>query len=1426
MSNCPNKKHPDWITTVNKVGVINAYRLFVNNGYDIPKIGPFKTVEDVDKHLSSFNKLHKRDGRHWITFKSPSAFQNNLDVVAREVERINTMYNGPLLVIDTIPVEDSKTGRKVAHFVDINEQALLDFWEGFKSDDIENNTTINDEGDVMPFDESMYQQRKAWYDDRDTLKDFRKKVEYLKEIFPDVEVIEDTTMDIPGVIDKDGRTIRMNPNLVTRDSVGHEFGHILIDSIGGVDNQLVRRAIDQLVNTSVWRQVEKNYPDLMSKDIDKFHKEVVAQAIGKESAELFENELERSDWLRWLQRFFELIKQKLGIESDAVVELSKKLVSRNWAKDPRTGKEKLDIEFERVEAEKSVSPYEKLRRDAIDTLHRKLTIRTRHGRDEATAKLEQLMTDIKKLDDDPIMALAMFRDFAFEETEKVYKEYQDALSSRARGNQGFTIRKLNKWNNYISGFDVIGEYITIIEDAAFSRENPKEAERIRRVLQGEDNKGLDKLRQTRDRHAVIKEAYKREGKNLVAKFLTRYSNHISAKYKEEFERDYNRLPKEEKQKISKQAYIEEKLGLDAERINKLTENAILIELTKASRDITQVQRWVENLLDSPDRVVSSMVNAMTETMRNSRLEQVSLKDQMVEILRDLEKFQASQKGFFKSYKDFYSFMLEKNEDGEPNGNIIDVYKSDFWKDYSILRKQLEKERFTYITIQKKLYEWRNENAPMSEENREKFLEARDAFVEQMHKDGEINNAERVQIENSYKNPFLFELHEKINEEAANKFATWMRKNTWKYREPVEKYVSKGWHSLVEMAGGDPRMLSVEEQIKIVRENTSDPRLRFFNFIKDNLESTQEHIPYIHQIRDRLPGMVKKGNELLREGSFTEAIKRMSKETFDVMTDETERGEINREITTDDGKPLMFLPVYYTNKLKPEEQSYDLADAYLKYFASAVDYKHKREVLPEMEMARFLVNNREVIRRDDNDNVRVDALRDRELTKAGAASMVALQLNDWFDAIIYGEKEKDQGTFANTKVDKAKFANAINKFTSLNLLGFNVVQGTANVILGSTMQWIEAFGGEHYSPKDYIKAKIFYNKHFGGVIGDVGSRKPTGIITLLNREFDTLNEYTGGKIRRDSKFGQLMSTDTLFFTSHAGEHWMQSKVMLAMLNRLKAKDENGKVIGNMLDQISVKDGKLVVAEEVKNFGDKERREFEGKMKRVLSAMHGEYSEMGRVAMQRGALGRMGYMFRKFVFTGWKRRWGKKRINNITGQYVEGNYKTFARFFSRWINALRKFQFALASTEWKSLTDMEKANVRRTLGEAAFFAAVIILIKSAFEGDDDEISDEGIVAFLAYQAYRFRAEISFFINPMETMKILRSPMASMSLIENTIKLMGQMLDPIWSGDMKFDRYERGNWEGTPKIKKTLINFIPAYKQLYRLKYVEDQISWLKD
>ncbi len=109
---------------------------------------------------------------------------------------------------------------------------------------------------------------------------------------------------------------------------------------------------------------------------------------------------------------------------------------------------------------------------------------------------------------------------------------------------------------------------------------------------------------------------------------------------------------------------------------------------------------------------------------------------------------------------------------------------------------------------------------------------------------------------------------------------------------------------------------------------------------------------------------------------------------------------------------------------------------------------------------------------------------------------------------------------------------------------------------------------------------------------------------------------------------------------------------------------------------------------------------------------------------------------------------------------------------------------------------------------------------FRGDADDPDEERFWSFLSYQAYRLQNELLFFTPKLDSaMSILRSPAASISVVENIIKLTGQVFHPL-------EVYETGTWKGRPKILKTLMNMTPVERQFYRLRDVSDQVTWVQN
>ena len=544
------------------------------------------------------------------------------------------------------------------------------------------------------------------------------------------------------------------------------------------------------------------------------------------------------------------------------------------------------------------------------------------------------------------------------------------------------------------------------------------------------------------------------------------------------------------------------------------------------------------------------------------------------------------------------------------------------------------------------------------------------------------------------------------------------------------------------------------------------------------------------------------------------------------------------VVGEDGKPVNHLPIYYTSKIEADNQSYDVASLLDAFGRMAINYSKKGEIINEMRMVKFLVENRQykvkkrgkvlkrVIPKRIGGKERVE-----DHTEDAWKARITAQLDDWFTMQVYGQQQNDEGVigFGKNEIDVRKGVNAINKFVSINMLGINMVSAVGNVALGEVMQLIEGMGGEFYNVNDYRKGKGSYFNNLPGIVGDIGRRRKKNKVSILLEVWNVLNDPAKSDHLKNSRFKQMMSMDTVFFTMHAGEHFMQTSVMLAMLNKIKPLDKNGNVIqidgkdAKMIDMFDTDNGRIKINDQVANFGSKEQADFVIQLKRILSNIHGEYSENGKMAMQKFALGRSAAMFRKFIVPGWKRRWGHTKINELKGDYTSGNYLDFGRFVFSLMQDLFTLRLNLIGEDWHKLSDRERANIRKALGEVQFLLMSIVMSNAfASLGENDDENDR-LLAFFEYQAHRLTSELLFFVSPGEAQRIMRSPAASVTVVNNFMKFIGMTLLPPFKG---YDRYEVGPRKGQLRLVKPLETMTPIYKQYKRLEHIEDQLNFYND
>lgn len=171
--------------------------------------------------------------------------------------------------------------------------------------------------------EPVIQKQKKGEGKKESLEESSKKIEVLKKSLPGIEVVIDPDIDGAGQLDADGKTVRINPNYNTADTSIHEFGHALIDMIG-YDSEIIQDGVSELRGTELWNETIDKYPELNDEMVAK---EVLATAIGREGVKIFDNETKQNAFVKWVNKFFDAIKDLLGIDKNTAKKLARMLLS-------------------------------------------------------------------------------------------------------------------------------------------------------------------------------------------------------------------------------------------------------------------------------------------------------------------------------------------------------------------------------------------------------------------------------------------------------------------------------------------------------------------------------------------------------------------------------------------------------------------------------------------------------------------------------------------------------------------------------------------------------------------------------------------------------------------------------------------------------------------------------------------------------------------------------------------------------------------------------------------------------------------------------------------------------------------------------------------------------------------------------------------
>lgn len=990
-------------------------------------------------------------------------------------------------------------------------------------------------------------------------------------------------------------------------------------------------------------------------------------------------------------------------------------------------------------------------------------------------------------------------------------EYNANLELERKGVQNiWNLRKLEAWKNYAQSFSNLED----IQNYLFL--NPTALTGLSKKELGEFKESLATVVSYKN---ILENAYKSKGERIWLDWLAPFSSRVEADYRLDAEKAYKKANKGTDRlndKVAMNTYIENYVSEHRNEID-LRSRELLRQQSKiaTTSPLGMMSRMLDTVFESADPIVGAMARAYHTRWTESNMEFNNMYRDLISLTEELEN---AYPAFKSNPAKLYDFMIENDANGI---RVISKLSPEFMVAYERAKKEINTNP-KYETNKDKavaIAGWLNENAPI--EGKAELAREKTRVIDELLSSGKITAKEHMYLvrnekkDQSLKRSWADLVYRKqITEDVADYLRQKFNELNWSHRKPLSsKYPNKKWNDLEKLRNTNPQ----------------DIRVRFFDFISDLSKHGDSFVPDRFKLNGRLPGMSKVLAERVVSEGITNQLIEAVKKDFTLRADDTDKG---MQMTDELDRPIKFVPIFFTNILPSSEQSLDVATIYKEWFRSVNNYKYINDILPQLEYTKWVIENRKTIKTDSEGNPIKNVLSkimnngtndiDPTTNALTTDENLIAQLNAWFDQVVYGINNKNLGTTFG--LDNAKTLKMFEKYTSLKIMGLNTVSMINNALMAEVQQTMEAFANQYVSASSYTRATGEYLADMPNILGDIGSRKITSLTNLLNEHFGVFTDFNEGSLLENNRLKKLGKISTLYFTTNVGEHEAQSRFLLASLIEKRALNKKGEDIGSMFDYFTVENGKLVFDKEhkVANFSKKDQIAFGQQVTAILRKMHGNYASYSKVALQQYSVGKLVLMFRKWIWTTGKRRWAKEYYDEYgqtfsKGYYRDGGayyYNKIRGFFERFIDEAKALEYA-EKADWDTMTEAEKANVKRFTTEICLFVALTVMgmLLNEYKPDDDDSVMAQVFNHLDYQIFRLSTDMTFYISPASFMKIVQSPLPSSSVLKSVSNFIEALFTPT-------ARFEKGDWKGELKIKKRAMYLIPLVRQIYRLRNIEDE------
>lgn len=1420
MANCVNKSLPEFKALQKETGLhseVLAAKIGVwqdNNGSDqfpeVEKLYTSQTVEETiyyhknenfevkekdyisqitnslydlasDRSLISEKKykgkrriLHTYKNSNSRAYKTVKAREEITNENFNRLTNLNNAHsngNLPYIIEEIAPTKDGIPN----YTVEVNPDFLDVEWTKLKEGNREEERLVeegNIAGKQLKMFEGYVEQKNTEIDlEYDTLDEINAKVSMLSAAFNNagMEVSVEMNADLPKNVygRVKGKKIEINPRYAKKDTVIHEFGHIFIDALGGMSNNFIKRGRKLLEGSKIESEVIKEY----SKGDDAIEGEVLDKEILVTAIGIegskLYDERAKSPFLTWLKIFLNKVRLTLGLNGNVALELANQMLTDKIKKNKLTNESFNIWQYSKAAGNEKSVSEEESR---IELLINKIYDRI----NILKAKYDKTGNDtFKKNVSELLEDLENLRDDKgliryVEEALSQSEKINTRLSAIYYSDESINPQNLNAISTYSGAFNLLPEVSKAIESEIRKATKAQDTDRVEMLSDQLDK--IDKANSLIKRNQSLYDNVQLE---YLAQLMTPHSNRMKFEKKEEYTREYYRLYGR-KDKEAKDKYVENKLIENAKEIAALEEDHVKKILGNAPRDITSTEAWIVDPKNLDDSLIQTAIKLLDKADYKAMRLFIDERNEANSLHEELKEFKGTS-----NQQKLYEDIIEKIN-GKPTGFMVGKYLSsyddainDFWKPFN------------------------ESNTKPTKKDFKKYPKLED-----------------------YRNPQW----DKLNNMSPDNIV----RRTYNYLSESSRKRDEATPDKYRLASG----------FKKERNSTS-------SFI--SAEEATNKKESINSIRYRLPAIEKNTMERLYEQGLFTTVKEGFKDAFSkdsMYIDSGEDGskEINPNlkavIVDEKGKQNQTIPIHYRGKVKKaSQQSYDLLGISLMDYNMVTNYKEKKKVSDSLEIINDYASKRDIQIREGGKTLinKLGVGKKSYVTKKGIESESYKALNSLIQDRLYGISSIDLGdiSIAGRSVSLNKLSNVAMGWAGNTMLVLNESAAAVNLLQGKFQNFLESATGNQYDRKNLRNAESLYIKNSGSILNDIGREIPTSITNLLNEKFDSFADFSGlrEKFANDTKAKRLFNTNSGHFLNHSSEHYIQSTVMYAILDKIKVKDGKGNLI-SLHEAYEVVNGKLELKKGITGVNEDFEFEVSRKIKEVIKQIHGNYDKNNQAQAQRYVSGKFAFMLRKWMVVGTQRRWrglreaSKKKenrdpdnyaFNSILEENMEGYYSTFIRFMSDNRAELKKLQFGVMSGNWNELTDKERNNIRRTIIDISAMSLSIIassILAGLAEGADDEDKKQYYAA--AYLFRRFHSELRFYSDPREVFKILASPAASTRTIENFFHFTDQLIfHPT-------ERYVRGDRKGELKLKRRASKLLPVFSQLDR--NIIDTYKWL--